>query len=84
MRDLHPEIRKYWESAGEEIVVEDDALRTVYCLKGTNLINVPIAVFSKLKDDIENTDRYWITKDDSEMSCSELVAVRKIKLMAFI
>lgn len=84
MKDLHPDIRKYWENQGETIIVEDNALYTQYSLKNDKDSPIEIARFSKMLEDDKFPDMYWLSKKENEMSCSELVAVRKIKLLAFL
>lgn len=83
MRELHPEVRKFWEKQGEEISVEDNALYTEYKIKNGDAKAIPIARFSKLAEDAKHPDMYWITKKEDELSFSEEVAVRLMKLKAF-
>jgi hypothetical protein len=84
MKDLHPDIRKYWENQGETIIFNDNCLYTIYSLKNDKDSQIEIARFSKIPEDEKYPDMYWLSKEENEMSCSELVAVRKIKLLAFL
>lgn len=83
MKELHPEIRKYWESQGAEILVKDNALYTEYKFRNDNVI-ITIATFIKDGKGNDTDDcRYWVTKEDDEIFLREQDALKMIKLKVF-